>query len=45
MEWPQLRQKCPVAHVTLPSGDTASLLTRYDDVKLALSDPGSRVRA
>ncbi|MET9761974.1 cytochrome P450 [Streptomyces sp. NPDC006372] len=38
-EWPQLRQKCPVAHVTLPSGDRATLLTRYEDVKLALSDP------
>lgn len=39
VEWPELRQKCPVAHVTLPSGDRAALLTRYDDVRLALSDP------
>lgn len=38
VELPELRQKCPVAQVTLPSGDTASLLTRYDDVRLALSD-------
>ncbi|MET7690324.1 cytochrome P450 [Streptomyces sp. NPDC005483] len=38
-EWPELRQKCPVAHVTLPSGDRATLLTRYGDVRLALSDP------
>ncbi|MEU1192763.1 cytochrome P450 [Streptomyces sp. NPDC005859] len=39
VEWPELRQKCPVAHVTLPSGDRATLLTRYADVRLALSDP------
>lgn len=38
-EWAALRAKCPVAHVTLPSGDKASLITRYEDVKLALSDP------
>ncbi|GAA2635390.1 cytochrome P450 [Streptomyces axinellae] len=38
-EWAELRQKCPVARVTLPSGDEAALLTRYEDVKLALSDP------
>lgn len=38
-EWAELRQKCPVARVALPSGDEASLLTRYDDVKTALSDP------
>ncbi|MEU9125546.1 cytochrome P450 [Streptomyces sp. NPDC048506] len=38
-EWPELREACPVAHVTLPSGDRAALLTRYDDVRLALSDP------
>jgi hypothetical protein len=35
-EWEQLRQQCPVAHVRLPSGDQASLLTRYDDVKQVL---------
>ena len=38
-EWAQLRQECPVAKVKLPSGDEASLLTRYDDVKQVLSDP------
>ncbi|NUT52765.1 MAG: cytochrome P450 [Saccharothrix sp.] len=38
-EWAELRQGCPVAHVRLPSGDRASLLTRYDDVKQVLSDP------
>ncbi|MFI0710469.1 cytochrome P450 [Streptomyces inhibens] len=38
-EWARLRQQCPVATVTLPSGDSASLLTRYDDVKQVLSDP------
>jgi cytochrome P450 len=37
-EWEQLRRRCPVARVTLPSGDQASLLTRYDDVKKVLSD-------
>ncbi|MFC7641005.1 hypothetical protein ACFQX6_08400 [Streptosporangium lutulentum] len=38
-EWAELRSKCPVAHVTLPSGDRATLLTRYDDVKQVLADP------
>ncbi|TLS48046.1 cytochrome P450 [Streptomyces montanus] len=38
-EWRQLRQQCPVARVTLPSGDEASLLTRFEDVKQVLSDP------
>ncbi|NKQ52682.1 cytochrome P450 [Amycolatopsis sp. K13G38] len=38
-EWARLRDRCPVARVTLPSGDEASLLTRYADVKQALSDP------
>ncbi|MET0134447.1 MAG: cytochrome P450 [Kibdelosporangium sp.] len=38
-EWARLRQQCPVAKVKLPSGDQASLLTRYDDVKQVLSDP------
>ena len=37
-EWATLRQQCPVARITLPSGDEASLLTRYDDVKQVLSD-------
>jgi len=38
-EWAELREKCPVAHVTLPSGDAALLVTRYDDVKQVLADP------
>lgn len=38
-EWARLRQGCPVAHVRLPSGDTAVLVTRYDDVRQVLSDP------
>jgi cytochrome P450 len=39
VEWAELRDRCPVARVTLPSGDEASLVTRYDDVKQVLSDP------
>ncbi|MDN0199514.1 cytochrome P450 [Streptomyces sp. S.PNR 29] len=39
VEWPDLRQKCPVTRVTLASGDEATLLTRYDDVRFALTDP------
>ncbi|GAA3228189.1 cytochrome P450 [Nonomuraea helvata] len=38
-EWAELRGTCPVAHVTLPSGDQATLLTRYTDVKQVLADP------
>jgi cytochrome P450 len=38
VEWERLRGRCPVARVTLPSGDEAALLTRYDDVKQVLSD-------
>ncbi|PNE40278.1 cytochrome P450 [Streptomyces noursei] len=38
-EWAELRAACPVAPVTLPSGDRAALLTRYADVKQVLSDP------
>jgi cytochrome P450 len=37
--WSQLRSGCPVANVRLVSGDTAVLLTRYDDVKQTLADP------
>ena len=37
-EWEYLRSQCPVAHVGLPSGDTAVYLTRYDHVKSMLSD-------
>ena len=38
-EWAQLRAGCPVAEVRLISGDQATLLTRYDDVKQTLADP------
>lgn len=38
-KWAELREQCPVATVTLASGDEASLVTRYDDVKQVLSDP------
>lgn len=41
-EWTWLRQTCPVAKVRLPSGDEASLLTRYADVKQVLADPRFR---
>lgn len=37
-EWAALRQQCPVARVTLPSGDEVALLTRYEDVRQVLSD-------
>jgi len=37
-EWARLRQSCPAAHVRLPSGDKAVLLTRYGDVRQMLSD-------
>lgn len=38
-EWEELRERCPVAPVTLPSGDTAMLVTRYADVREVLADP------
>jgi cytochrome P450 len=38
-EWDLLRERCPVARVRLPSGDEASLVTRYHDVKQVLADP------
>jgi cytochrome P450 len=38
-DWARLQQQCPVARVTLPSGDEATLVTRYEDVKHVLSDP------
>jgi cytochrome P450 len=38
-EWARLRERCPVQRVTLPSGDEAALVTRYDDVRAVLSDP------
>ncbi|WP_369274598.1 cytochrome P450 [Streptomyces sp. R11] len=39
VEWEQLRGRCPVATVELPSGDKATYLTRYDHVKALLADP------
>jgi cytochrome P450 len=38
-EWPELRTRCPVARIALPSGDDAYLITRYADVRQVLSDP------
>ncbi|MBO0805177.1 MAG: cytochrome P450 [Nocardiopsaceae bacterium] len=38
-EWEALRERCPVARVRLPSGDEASLVTRYHDARQVLSDP------
>jgi nocardicin N-oxygenase len=35
----ELRARCPVSHVTLPSGDEGYLVTRYEDVKAVLGDP------
>ncbi|AEM84130.1 cytochrome P450 [Streptomyces violaceusniger] len=37
-DWERLREQCPVATVGLPSGDTGTLLTRYDHVKALLTD-------
>ncbi|MGP3987945.1 cytochrome P450 [Streptomyces sp. 3N207] len=34
-----LRAEEPVAEVTLPSGDTGHLVSRYDDVRAVLADP------
>lgn len=34
----ELRAKCPVAHVRLPSGDEGYVVTRYDDVRTVLAD-------
>ncbi|MET8978078.1 cytochrome P450 [Streptomyces sp. NPDC004539] len=34
----RLRDRCPVATAELPSGDTGTLLTRYDHVRALLSD-------
>ncbi|MQA98247.1 MAG: cytochrome P450, partial [Streptosporangiales bacterium] len=36
--WADLLDRCPVAHVRLPSGDAAQLVTRYDDVRALLTD-------
>ncbi|HEX9337419.1 MAG TPA: cytochrome P450 [Pseudonocardiaceae bacterium] len=37
-QWARLRERCPVARVTLASGDEAALVTRYADVRSVLSD-------
>ncbi|MGW0708074.1 cytochrome P450 [Streptomyces sp. NPDC002643] len=39
VEWERLRERCPVATVELPSGDRATFLSRYADVRAMLSDP------
>jgi cytochrome P450 len=38
-ELARLRATEPISRVTLPSGDTAWVVTRYEDVRLALTDP------
>jgi cytochrome P450 len=38
-DWKRLRDRCPMATVELPTGDTGTLLTGYDHVKTLLSDP------
>jgi nocardicin N-oxygenase len=35
----ELRDRCPVAHVRLPSGDEGYVVSRYDDVRTVLADP------
>lgn len=35
----ELRARCPVAPVTLPSGDSGYLVSRYEDVRAVLGDP------
>ncbi|GGS68388.1 cytochrome P450 [Streptomyces cinerochromogenes] len=37
-EYSELRAKCPVTKVRLPSGDTAWMVTGYDEVSAAMSD-------
>ncbi|MFF5979505.1 cytochrome P450 [Streptomyces olindensis] len=39
-ELAELRQKCPVARIRLPTGDEARMVTRYADVKHVLTDAG-----
>lgn len=38
-DWAELRRECPVSTIRLPSGDEATLLTRYEDIRALLSDP------
>ena len=35
----ELRAKCPVAKVRLPSGDEGYVVSRYDDARVVLADP------
>ena len=37
-EWAEFREKCPVAHVRMPSGDVVGVVTRYQDVRDVLAD-------
>jgi cytochrome P450 len=37
-EWSELRATCPVAHVRTAAGTDAMLLTRYDDVRMMITD-------
>lgn len=37
-EWAESRAKCPVAHVRMPSGDVAGIITGYDEARTLLSD-------
>ncbi len=38
-EYAELRGRCPVAHVRLPSGDQAYLATSFESARTVLSDP------
>ena len=38
-EFAALRERCPVVKVTMPTGDPAWLVTRYEDVRQVLTDP------
>ncbi|SEH01575.1 Cytochrome P450 [Nonomuraea solani] len=35
----ELREQCPVSHIRLPSGDVATLVTKYDDARAVMADP------
>lgn len=39
-EYGELRRNCPVAKVRMPTGESAWLVTRYEDVRAVLTDPG-----
>ncbi len=38
-EWAEVRGRCPVVTVRLPSGDEARLVTRYEEARTLLADP------